>query len=86
MKRNRNRVVHQGINPNPMDVILIAQNLSNKYKKTFTSHNNHRDRSNRCTRTECQSVAGDWKLIIKVVGTRSRGPYRNGTANEAFTV
>ena len=31
MWNHRNRVVHEGIQPNPIEVILIAQNLSCRY-------------------------------------------------------
>ena len=74
----RNRVVHQGINPNPMDVILTGQNLSCRYKKAFSYHNTHSDISDRSTRTNYQSTAWNWQLIIKVARTRSRKPYRSG--------
>ena len=82
----RNIVVHQGINPNPMDVILTGQNLSCRYKEAFSYHNTHTDRFDRSTRTDYQSTAGNWQLIIKVAGTRSRKPYRSGIAYEAITV
>ena len=32
----RNRVVHQGLNPNPVDVILIAQNFSCRYRNSIS--------------------------------------------------
>ena len=34
---HRNMVVHEGKQPNPMEVILIAQTLSCRYKKVFSS-------------------------------------------------
>lgn len=33
---HRNRVVHEGITPNPLQVILIAQSLSCRYKDAFS--------------------------------------------------
>ena len=33
----RNRVIHQGICPNPLEVILMAQSLSCRYKSTFSN-------------------------------------------------
>lgn len=32
---HRNIVVHEGKDPNPMEVVLTAQSLSCKYKKSF---------------------------------------------------
>lgn len=34
---HRNRVVHEGIQPNPIEVILTAQNLSCTYQNIFTN-------------------------------------------------
>ena len=50
-----------------MDVILTAQSLSCKYKETFIEHP-HNNRLNRSPRPKHQSIAGQWQLIIKVVG------------------
>ena len=36
--------------------------------------------------SEGQSTAGDWQLIIKLAGARSRRPFRNGIAYEALTI
>lgn len=77
----RNRVVHQGITQNPVEVILIAQNLSCRYRDILSSYSTPGG-----TRPEIQSAAGDRKLIIKLAGARSRRPYRNGTAYESLTV
>ena len=49
-------------------------------------YSNPGGKDDRCTRPENQSVAGDWQLIIKLAGARSRRPYRNGTAYEALMV
>ena len=37
---HRNLVVHEGINANPMDVILTAQSLSCRYKESFNEQPN----------------------------------------------
>ena len=34
---HRNRVVHEGIQPNPIEVILTAQNFSCRYQNIFTN-------------------------------------------------
>ena len=82
----RNRVVHQGITPNLVEVVLIAQNLSCRYKDTLSNYSTLGDRDDRCTGPENQSTTGDWQLGSKLVGARSRRPYRNVTAYEALTV
>ena len=34
---HRNKVVHEGLSPNPMQVVLTSQSLSCKYKSSFTA-------------------------------------------------
>ena len=57
-----------------------------RYKDTLSNYSNPGGRDDRCTRPKNQSAAGDWQLIIKLAGARSRRPYRNGTAYEALMV
>ena len=76
----RNRVVHQGLNLNPVEVILTTQTFSYRYRDTLSRCSTSADREGRCARLEGQSAAGDWHLIIKLAGARSRRPYRYGTA------
>ena len=82
----RNRVVHQGLNLNPVEVILTTQTFSYRYRDTLSRCSTSADRAGRCARLEGQSAAGDWHLIIKLAGARSRRPYRYGTAYEALTI
>ena len=79
-------MVHQGITPDPVEVILTTQKLSCRYKDTLSSYSPLGGRDDGCNRSKRQSAAGDWQLIIKLAGARSRNPYRNGTAYEALTV
>ena len=94
---HRNKVIHQGINPNPVDVILTAQHLSCRYRETISNRNSPggregsgirsgRDSTSEQIRTGRQSVSGDWQIIIKLVDSRSRKLHRYGTAYEALTV
>ena len=82
----RNRVVHQGITPNLVEVVLIAQNLSCRYKDTLSSYSPPGGRDDRCNKSKTQSALGNWQLIIKLARARSGSPYRNGTAYEALTI
>ena len=43
-----NKVVHEGKQPNPMEVVPIVQTLSCRYKEVFS---NHPGSNNRCCRT-----------------------------------
>ena len=79
-------MVHQGITPDLVEVILTTQTLSCRYKDTLSGYSPPGGRDDRCNKSERQSTAGDWQLIIKLAGARSRSPYRNGTAYEALTV
>ena len=79
-------MVHQGITLDPVEVILTTQTLSCRYKDTLSGYSPSGGRDDRCNRSKRQSAVGDWQLIIKLVGARSRSPYRNGTAYEALTV
>ena len=82
----RNRVVHQGLNPNPVEVILIAQNFSCRYRNSISRCSTSTDRESRSTRSEGLSSTRDWQLIIKIAGVRSRRPCRLGTDYEALTI
>ena len=69
---HRNRVVHQGIIPNPMEVILIAHNFSCRYKASLSSGQTPRRRDRSCSNTWQQPTVRNWNLIIKIAATRKR--------------
>ena len=69
-----------------MEVILIAQNFSCRYRNSISRCSTSTDRERRSTRSEGLSATRDWQLIIKIVGARSRRPCRLGTAYEALTI
>ena len=79
-------MVHQGITLDLVEVILTTQTLSCRYKDTLLGYSPSVGKDDRCNRSKRQSAAGDWQLIIKLAGARSRSPYRNGTAYEALTI
>ena len=82
----KNRVVHPGLNPNPVNVILIAQNFSCRYKNSISRCSTSTNRERRSTRSEGLSATRDWQLIIKIAGARSKRPCRLGIAYEALTI
>ncbi|KAF3972409.1 hypothetical protein CMV_004081 [Castanea mollissima] len=79
----RNKVVHQGIVPSPMDVILIAQNFSCRYKASFSSSQPPRRSDSRNPNTRQQLTTRDWNLIIKA---RNMRQCRYGIVYEALTL
>ena len=76
---HRNRVRHQGFNPNPLKVILTAKNLSCRYKKSYASQLHH-TREFRTTKSAHLTVAGQYQLIIKLVEARRKKPQRRAYA------
>ena len=83
MWTHRNKVVHDGIIPNPMQIILMAQSLSCRYKETFTEQSCHSGTPRRPV-VEPQSAVGPWQLIIKVAGSRYKKKKRRAYAYEAI--
>lgn len=79
---HRNKVVHEGKEPNPMEVVLTAQSQSCKYKEAFP---NQFGLNSRCRRlsTESNIVVGHWQLIMKIAGVRRRKAKRSAQAYEA---
>ena len=75
-------MTHEGKVPNPMEVILTAQNLSCRFKEAFNIRSNHnRQKANH--RSTNQAMRGPWDLIIKVAEARSRYNRRAAFAYEA---
>lgn len=82
----RNKVVHQGISPNPMEVILTAHTFSCRYRDILSNSINPRSSPARNLSTSNPIAAENWHLIIKIAGARSRGQCRYGIAYEALTL
>ena len=85
----RNRVIHQGICPNPLYVLLMGQSLSCKYRNTFiSSDQNLRDAAlsisvQRPATVHQQSPVGQWDLIIKIAATKGQRSQRKAFAYNA---
>ena len=75
---HRNKVFHQGFNPNPLEVILIAKNLSCKYRKSYAGQLHH-IRESRATKSAHLTTAGH-QLIIKLAAARRKKPQRRAYA------
>ena len=75
-------MVHDGIQPNPLDVVLMAQNLSCRYQDAFIKEETQHFKKQNCSTT--QSLAGgNWQIIIKLASARRRKKYGTAYAFEA---
>ena len=81
---HRNRVIYEGLTPNPMSVILISQSMSCRYKEAFSEQPRHTSQPRR-TNTDQYPPSGQWQLILKLAEARSRKPKRWSSAYEAIT-
>ena len=88
----RNRVIHQGICPNPLEVILMAQSLSCRYRSTF--FNSAQDLIAAATTPSMswiaanhkQCLVGPWDLIIKIAGAKGQRNQRRAIAYNANNI
>ena len=80
---HRNMVLHQGISPNPIEVILIAQSLLCRYQTAF---NQIQEIKPGVKQTLQRIPHQNWQLIIKVAASRNRRTRRYGYAFEATTM
>ena len=76
---HRNKVLHQGLKLNPLEVILTAKTLSCKYKKAYTSPY-HPTRELRADKSGHLTDAGQYQLIIKLAEARRTKPQRRAYA------
>lgn len=82
---HRNRVAHEGIQPNPIEVILTAQNLSCRYQNIFT--NAIQPNQQRVHLSSGQtSIGWNWQVLIKIAGRKRKQNNRSAYAYEARTV
>ena len=65
------KVVHEGLSPNPLHVVLIAQSLFCRYKTSFNDQEPRLRVSN--TDVDPQFATGAWQLILKVASFRCKG-------------
>ena len=82
---HRNRVLNDGLNPNPMTVILTSQSMARRYKKAFLDQPRHPSQPRR-PNIDQYPPSGQWQLIVKIAGARSRKPKRWSFAYEAINM
>ena len=73
------KVLHQGLNPNPLEVILTAKTLSCGYRKAYAGPY-HPTRELRATKLGHLTNAGQYQLIIKLAEARRTKPQRRAYA------
>ena len=79
---HRNLVVHEDKQPNPIEVLLTAQNLSCRYHEIFNeadSLGTQRHQQN----TDQIPIGGQWQLIVKLAGAKRKRAKRSAYAYEA---
>ena len=76
---HRNKVLHQGMNPNPLKVILTAKTLSCRYKKAFASPY-HPSGEPGAAKSGHLTDARQYQLIIKLAEARRTKPQRRAYA------
>ena len=72
-------MLHQGLYPNPLEVILTAKTLSCRYRKTYAGPY-HPTRKLRTTKSGHLTAAEQYQLIIKLAEARRTKPQRRAYA------
>ena len=80
--KHRNLVVHEGKDPNPIEVVLMVQTLSCRYKDYYTAQPTN-NKHTKCSNPGPQTAAGQWQLIIKIAGAWRKKAKRCAYAYEA---
>ena len=79
---HRNRVIHEGVTPDPMNVILTTQNLFCRYHEIYQKHYCTEHRISRQKIME-QGFQGQWSIILKISGVKHGRKKRAAFAYEA---
>ena len=82
---HRNLVVHEGKDPNLMEVILTVQNFICRFQVAFSSLSIQRRRP---MQHPCayQNLEGPWDLLIRIASIRKRKSRRVAYAYEAINL
>ena len=79
---HRNRVIHEGVTPDPMYVILTTQNLFCRYQEIYQKHYSTDHKTSR-QKIMDQGFHGQWSIILKISGVKQRRKKRATFAYEA---
>ena len=82
---HRNLVLHEGKDPNLMEVILTVQNFICRFQVAFSSSSMQRRRP---MQHPCayQNLEGPWDLLIRIASIRKRKSRRVAYAYEAINL
>ena len=76
---HRNKVLHQGLNPNPLEVILTTKTLSCRYRNAYAGPF-HPTRELRASKSAHLTTTGQYQLLIKLAEVRRTKPQRRAYA------
>ena len=68
---HRNVGVHDNIQPNPLGVLLMAQNLSCKYQEAFNKEESQQFMEHKHS-IDPNPAGGQWQMVLKLVGATRR--------------
>ncbi|KAL0007790.1 hypothetical protein SO802_009292 [Lithocarpus litseifolius] len=74
-------VLHKGKVPNPMEVVLMSQSLTCRYREAFRSQQSQRQRNK--PKPSISILTQSWQVLIKEAAARNRRTKRCGFAFEA---
>ena len=82
---HRNLVLHEGKDPNPMEVILTVQNFICRFQVAFSNSSIQRRRPvlHPCA---YQNLEGPWDLLMRIASIRKRKSRRVAYAYEAINL
>lgn len=80
---HRNKVVHEGLKPDPLNVIVTSQFLFCRYQEAFVHFNSPNGRADG-SRFQDQGLGGHWELIIKIAGVPKKRVKRSAYSYKAL--
>lgn len=75
-------MVHDNIQPYPLAVFLMVQNLSYKYQEAFNKEESQNVQKRNLV-TDQSAARGQWQFIIKLAGAKRRNVSGSAYAYEA---
>ena len=74
--------VHSNIQPDPLGVLLMAQNLSCRCQEAFNKEESQQFKEYKHS-TNPNPTGGQWKIVLKLAGAKRRGFTSSAYAYEA---
>ena len=80
-----NLAVHEDKQPNPIEMLITAQNLSCRYHEIFNEADSL-DTQRHQQNTDQIPIGGQWQLIVKLAGAKRKRTKRSAYAYEARNI